>query len=125
MQWFLKCLTQYADFTGRARRKEYWMFVLFSLLIYFLVAIVLVALSATESAINIVIGLLALSLMLPNLAVTIRRLHDTDRSGWWALLSFVPILSLVILVFMFLDGTSGGNRFGPDPKVDSGDIIIS
>lgn len=85
MQWFLKCLTQYADFTGRARRKEYWMFVLFSLLIYFLVAIVLVALSATESAINIVIGLLALSLMLPNLAVTIRRLHDTDRSGWWAL----------------------------------------
>lgn len=81
MQWFLKCLTQYADFTGRARRKEYWMFVLFSLLIYFLVAIVLVALSATESAINIVIGLLALSLMLPNLAVTIRRLHDTDRSG--------------------------------------------
>ena len=82
MQWFLKCLTQYADFTGRARRKEYWMFVLFSLLIYFLVAIVLVALSATESAINIVIGLLALSLMLPNLAVTIRRLHDTDRSGW-------------------------------------------
>ena len=125
MQWFLKCLTQYADFTGRARRKEYWMFVLFSLLIYFLVAIVLVALSATESAINIVIGLLALSLMLPNLAVTIRRLHDTDRSGWWALLSFVPILSLVILVFMFLDGTSGGYRFGPDPKADSGDIIIS
>ena len=125
MQWFLKCLTQYADFTGRARRKEYWMFVLFSLLIYFLVAIVLVALSATESAINIVIGLLALSLMLPNLAVTIRRLHDTDRSGWWALLSFVPILSLVILVFMFLDGTSGGNRFGPDPKADSGDIFIS
>ena len=125
MQWFLKCLTQYADFTGRARRKEYWMFVLFSLLIYLLVAIVLVALSATESAINIVIGLLALSLMLPNLAVTIRRLHDTDRSGWWALLSFVPILSLVILVFMFLDGTSGGNRFGPDPKADSGDIIIS
>ena len=125
MQWFLKCLTQYADFTGRARRKEYWMFVLFSLLIYFLVAIVLVALSATESAINIVIGLLALSLMLPNLAVTIRRLHDTDRSGWWALLSFVPILSLVILVFMFLDGTSGGNRFGPDPKADSGDVNIS
>ena len=125
MQWFLKCLTQYADFTGRARRKEYWMFVLFSLLIYFLVAIVLVALSATESAINIVIGLLALSLMLPNLAVTIRRLHDTDRSGWWALLSFVPILCLVILVFMFLDGTSGGNRFGPDHKADSDDLIIS
>ena len=125
MQWFLKCLTQYADFTGRARRKEYWMFVLFSLLIYFLVAIVLVALSATESAINIVIGLLALSLMLPNLAVTIRRLHDTDRSGWWALLSFVPILSLVILVFMFLVGTSGCNLFGPVPKADSGDIIIS
>ena len=125
MQWFLKCLTQYADFTGRARRKEYWMFMLFSFLIYILVAMVLLALGVTESAINIVISLLALSLILPNLAVTVRRLHDIDRSGWWVLLMFVPILSLVILVFMFLNGTSGGNRFGPDPKADSGDIFIS
>lgn len=119
MDWYLKVLKNYVGFSGRARRKEYWMFTLFNII----VAIVLMILdraigTMTDQGMGMLGMLYSLLILLPSLAVSVRRLHDTDRSGWWLLLALIPILGgLVLLVFMVLEGTSGPNRFGPDPKV--------
>lgn len=113
MNWFIDVLKKYAVFNGRARRKEYWMFILFYVLIY-------VGLFIVESLVGspgILVLIFALGLLVPSVAVTIRRLHDTDRSGWWFLIAFVPIVGgIVLLVFMCLEGTGGANQYGPDPK---------
>ncbi|MBX3607031.1 MAG: DUF805 domain-containing protein [Piscinibacter sp.] len=113
MNWFIDVVKKYAVFNGRARRKEYWMYVLFYILIY-------VGLFIIESLVGspgILVLILGLGLLVPSIAVTIRRLHDTDRSGWWILIGFVPLVGgIVLLVFMCLDGTSGANQYGPDPK---------
>ena len=118
MQWFLKCLKKYAVFTGRARRKEYWMFILFSMLsgavIGFVIAIVLLISGASEATMDSVsdsvASLYQLFLLVPGLAVGVRRMHDTDRSGWFIL---VPFYNLYLAC---CDGTVGDNRFGLDPK---------
>ncbi|MCW5662220.1 MAG: DUF805 domain-containing protein [Piscinibacter sp.] len=115
MNWFMAVLKKYAVFSGRARRKEYWMFVLFYILIY-------VALMIVEGLVGspgILALVFALGILVPSIAVAARRLHDTDRSGWWLLIGFVPLVGgIVLLVFMCLDGTSGPNRFGADPKAE-------
>jgi uncharacterized membrane protein YhaH (DUF805 family) len=119
MSWFLQVLRKYAVFSGRARRKEYWFFVLF----YLILAIVLCAIDIAtgtfneETGFGLLSGLLALGLLIPSLAVTVRRLHDTGRTGWWILIGLVPLVGfIVMLVFTVLDGTPGDNRFGPDSK---------
>jgi uncharacterized membrane protein YhaH (DUF805 family) len=113
MNWFLHVVCDnYANFRGRARRQEYWMFVLFNLLNLFAAA----ALSI-QSHSMVVVLVYHLVLMVPSLAVGVRRLHDTDRSGWWMLLALIPLIGgIVLLVFMCLEGTRGPNRFGADPK---------
>jgi uncharacterized membrane protein YhaH (DUF805 family) len=113
-------LQRYADFSGRSRRMEYWMFV-----------VGVIGASVVAMLIDNVIGmgqlvagvygplytLVALGTIVPSLACMVRRLHDQDKSGWFALLVLIPILGgLVILVFMFLEGTKGENQYGPDPK---------
>ena len=112
MNWFIDVVKKYAVFNGRARRKEYWMYVLFYILIY-------VGLFIIESLVGspgILVLILGLGLLVPSIAVTIRRLHDTDRSGWWMLLAFIPIIGAIwLFVLMILGGTRGPNRFGPDP----------
>lgn len=115
MDWYLGVLRRYADFSGRARRKEYWMFVLVNAL----VAIALTVLSALTQIklFSFVYLLYLLATILPSLAVSVRRLHDTDRSGLWILLGMVPLVGVVLLVFLIADGTPGPNRFGPSPKV--------
>ncbi|MFQ6370893.1 DUF805 domain-containing protein [Shewanella sp. YIC-542] len=112
MNYFLDPIRRYADFTGRARRKEYWMFILFYLIFSIIV-----------SGIDYLMGtqwvgmLYSLALLLPSIALAARRLHDTDRSGWWQLLGFIPVLGwIVLLVFYCLDGTPSENRFGSNPK---------
>lgn len=105
-QWYLGVLKKYAVFTGRARRKEYWMFTLFNILIAFLLGIVETVIGAGD----ILSNLYSLAVLIPGIAVGVRRLHDTDRSGWWLLLPIVNI------VFLALEGQSGTNRFGSDPK---------
>lgn len=106
--------TQYVGFKGRARRSEFWWFYLFSALVY-LVASIFDAMLGIDSGILGLIALLALAL--PGVAVAVRRLHDTDHSGWLYLLSLVPIIgSVILLIFFAKDGTSGLNRFGPSPK---------
>ena len=113
MNWFVDVIKKYAVFTGRARRKEYWMFVLFYLLIY----IGLFVIEMLVGSPGILVLIFALGLLVPSLAVTIRRLHDTNRSGWWFLIAFVPLVGgIVLLVFMCLEGTSGSNQYGADPK---------
>lgn len=133
MEWMLLPLRRYARFSGRARPKEYWMFVLFLLLCLILLSIVegALGLSTTEHWVRRgpwwasagastrggpLTGLFMLAMLIPYLAVAVRRLHDTDRSGWWLLIAFIPIIgSIVLLIFFIMSGTRGPNRFGPDP----------
>ena len=125
MEWMLMPYRRYAEFGGRSRRKEYWMFQLLVVIVYFISFLLMStgmptvdpatgemtggggALSGIGS---IVLGLFALGSFIPALAVSIRRMHDQDRSGWWIL---CPIMNIV---FLFIEGTRGDNRFGPDPK---------
>jgi uncharacterized membrane protein YhaH (DUF805 family) len=118
MSWFLLALRRYAEFSGRSRRKEYWFFTLFFVLASFVAVAIDMVLGTLdeETGVGVVGGLLTLALLLPSFAVTIRRLHDTGRSGWWLLLFFVPLIGLVGFYFMVKDGDRGDNRFGPDPK---------
>jgi uncharacterized membrane protein YhaH (DUF805 family) len=113
-------LTQYVGFTGRARRSEYWWFTLFTVLVGLAAAILDSGLGTTPGSDGStgVIGIIVnLALLLPTLAVAVRRLHDTDRSGWWLLIGLVPIVgAIVLLVFFVLDSTPGTNRFGANPK---------
>lgn len=133
MEWMLLPLRRYAKFSGRARPKEYWMFALFLLLCFIVIAIVegALGLSTTEHWVRRgqwwadagystrggpLTGLLTLAIFIPSLAVGVRRLHDTDRRGWWLLIVFFPIIgSIVLLIFFIMSGTRGPNRFGPDP----------
>jgi uncharacterized membrane protein YhaH (DUF805 family) len=119
MNWFLLALKKYAEFSGRSRRSEYWYFVLFYVLIYMGLALVdtLTGSFNAASGMGILSGIYSLGMLIPSIAVGIRRLHDTDRSGWWLLISFVPVIgAIVLIVFFFQDSQPGDNRFGPNPK---------
>ena len=112
-------LKKYAVFTGRASRGGYWKFFLLYILLFIIASIMDGVLDFFDEDVGIgTLGaLLVIGLILPSIAVTIRRLHDIDKSGCWILISFVPLLNLVILVFALLRGTQGDNRYGPDPLV--------
>ncbi|MFV8817710.1 DUF805 domain-containing protein [Haliea sp. E17] len=119
MNWYLDVLKKYAVFDGRARRKEYWFFVLFNIIALLVLSFVdsLFGTYDPEVGVGILSGIYCLAIFLPALGVAIRRLHDTDRSGWWILVGFIPLIGgIVLLVFYVLDGTPGSNRFGPNPK---------
>lgn len=120
MKWFLEALTKhYATFEGRARRKEYWYFVLFYCLALVALAIVdgLTGTFEVEVGLGLLSGLFALATLVPAFAVSVRRLHDTNRSGWWLLIGLIPLVgNLVMLVFTLQDSQPGANRFGPNPK---------
>jgi len=129
MKWFLQALTKkYATFEGRARRAEYWYFMLFYFLAVIALAIVdgIAGTFSEEAGMGLFSGLFMLATILPSLAVTVRRLHDTDRSGWWVLINLVPFLGvLVLLVFTVLDSQPGANRFGPHPKGVIGSGVVT
>lgn len=106
-------IERYADFQGRAPRSEYWWFVVFNILMSIVIALVG---AVTQTLGNVLDVIVTLALIVPNLAVSVRRLHDTDRSGWWFLLVLVPLLGTIVLIVWFvMRGTDGDNRFGPDP----------
>jgi uncharacterized membrane protein YhaH (DUF805 family) len=127
MEWMLMPLKRYFDFEGRSRRKEYWMFTLFYILIM-LLPIVMLGIGAAASdgsdemsplmALGIgLFGLIVLACLIPSIAVQVRRFHDQDKSGWLVLLNLIPSIGgLIVLVFMCLEGTRGPNQYGPDPK---------
>ena len=119
MNWYLHVLKNYATFSGRARRKEYWMFFLISALISIVLTLldILLGTYSVEYEAGFFSGLYSLLVLIPGIAVGVRRLHDTNRSGWWILISLIPIIGvLVLFVFMCLDSQPGTNRFGVNPK---------
>lgn len=112
MDWYLAVLKNYVGFSGRARRREYWMFFLINILIA-------IALTIVDNALTIgfIAPVYSLVLLPPTLAVTVRRLHDTGRTGWWILIGLVPIIgTIALLVFLATDGKPGDNRFGSNPS---------
>ncbi len=119
MNWYLKVLKQYADFNGRARRKEYWMFVLFNM-IFAIFAMILdnvLGLTAGELPYGVFYFLYALVVLIPGLAVSVRRLHDIGKSGWMFLISLIPLIGGIwLLVLMVTDSNSSENEYGPNPK---------
>ena len=129
MSWMMLPFRRYAEFSGRSRRKEYWMFVLLNMLLSTAIGVVGVwgaasGLFSSEEELGLYFvataGLYSLIAFIPGLAVTIRRLHDTDRSGWNILWGLIPLVGALVLIFMYVsEGTSGPNSYGPDPKGDA------
>ena len=124
MHWYIDVLKKYTVFSGRARRKEFWMFFLFSTIISIILAVIDEFMGWKFEMGGEIIGFLStlyyLAVVVPYLAVIFRRLHDTERSGWWILIAFIPLVGvLVLLVFLILQGTRGENRYGPDPKAET------
>ena len=113
MNWYLEVLKKYAVFSGRARRKEYWMFLLFNIII----GLVLGVLEGLAGGPGVLGSIYGLAVLIPGIAVSARRLHDTDRSGWWLLIGLIPLIgAIVLLVFMVQDSQPGENQYGPNPK---------
>lgn len=133
MNWYLKALKNFATLDGRARRLEYWMFTLFDVIftiLSFVIGAVLGNLLKVQDGLDglgLGLGLCLLYLLvvlMPKLSVTVRRLHDTDRSALWLLVFLIPgIGPLVMFVMMILDGTQGTNQYGPDPKATTESVI--
>lgn len=121
MYWYLKCWKQYADFSGRARRKEYWMFVLFNFIAAMAFGIVDGVLGLANEVIGLGVlgGLYSLAAFIPSLAVSVRRLHDIGKSGWYYLLGLIPLLgAIVLLVWFCTEGEYGANKWGENPKLE-------
>lgn len=103
--------SRYFDFSGRSCRSEYWWFYLFCVLAFAVLLIV-------DTGFGVMTRIFNLAIFIPVLAVLVRRLHDIDRSGWWLLISLIPLVGVIILlVWLCTRGTTGDNRFGPDPLV--------
>ena len=122
-------LKRYTDFAGRSRRTEYWFFLLGVMIVTIILSIIegILGLSGMiGGAYGPLTALFLLGIIVPAIAVQVRRFHDQDKSGWFVLLSLIPFLGgLIVLVFMFLEGTKGPNRFGPDPKDPAGSEVFS
>jgi uncharacterized membrane protein YhaH (DUF805 family) len=121
MKWYLQALKKYADFNGRARRMEYWMFVLFNVIFAISASIVDNILgTGWEGGGGLIYLLYVLFAFIPGLAVAVRRLHDTGKSGWMILIIFIPIIGFIwLLVLMFTEGDFSENEYGPNPKAES------
>ena len=116
MKWYLEVLKKYAVFSGRARRTEFWMFTVINI-------IIIVVLSVIEGLVGspgIVYLIYSLAVLIPCIAVTVRRLHDTGRNGWWILISLIPLIgAIVLLVFTVQDSKPGENQYGSNPKTET------
>lgn len=122
MNWFLIAIKKYATFSGRAQRAEYWYFILFYILILFALSFVdgITGSFSSTDGIGLLGGLFTLALFVPSIAVGVRRLHDTGRTGWWLLIALVPLVgAIVLLVFTVQDSQPGENIYGPNPKSSS------
>lgn len=122
IDWWKKVVFEnYANFEGRARRSEFWYFQLFNFIISFVLSFVLALISESLIAVSY---LFSLAVLIPSIAVGVRRLHDTNRSGWWMLIGLVPLVGAIVLIYFFAsEGTAGPNQYGPDPKVVGADSL--
>jgi len=119
MNWYMQALKRWNDFNGRSRRKEYWFFLLFNVMAAAVLSIIdmFTGTYNATTGIGLLSGIYALVMLVPGIAVTIRRLHDTGRSGWWILIALVPIIGGIwLLVLMVLDSHKEPNQWGPSPK---------
>ena len=126
MSWYLEALKKYAVFSGRSRRMEYWYFVLFNIIVSIVLGTIDALLGTLGSGmgVGLLSGIYGLAILIPSLAVTVRRLHDIDRSGWWIFINLIPLIgAIVLLVFAVSEGTPGNNRYGPNPKGATARVI--
>ena len=127
MSWYLEALKKYAVSSGRSRRMEYWYFVLFNIIVSIVLGAIdglLLGTLDSGMGVGLLSGIYSLAVLIPTLAVTVRRLHDIDRSGWWILIGLVPLLgAIVLLVFALLEGTPGDNQYGPNPKGGTARVV--
>jgi uncharacterized membrane protein YhaH (DUF805 family) len=108
MKWFIKCFKQYADFKGRARRKEYWMFTLINGILGFVIGLL---------GLSILSWIYSIAVFIPSLAVCVRRIHDIGKSAWWILLFLIPVIGWIWLIILFVqDSQPGENQWGENPK---------
>jgi uncharacterized membrane protein YhaH (DUF805 family) len=124
LNWYLEGWKKYAVFDGRAQRKEFWIFFLFNLLIGAGLRIMANSMELSSAGgSDFFLGLsrvFMLAVLIPFLAVSVRRLHDIGRSGWWALVVLIPVVGIIaLLVFNIPDGNKGSNKYGPDPKEET------
>ena len=113
MDWYIRVWKKYAVFSGRATRSEYWYFVLINMV----VSIILVSIDKNIADGDILYTIYSIAVIIPSLAVAARRLHDTDRIGWWQLILLIPVIGFIILVvFLVQDSNPYTNRYGPNPK---------
>lgn len=114
MNWYIKVLKNYAVFEGRSRRKEYWYFFLFNILAGIAIGIIVSLTSALSGAgstpLDVISGIYNVAMLVPSIAVGIRRMHDTGHSGWWL---WVPFANMYLLC---IEGETQSNKYGPDPK---------
>jgi uncharacterized membrane protein YhaH (DUF805 family) len=116
VHWYTDVIRRYTDFDGRADRPEFWWFALINVIVSLVLWVIGIALIGGVSGGQILAVLYGLVTLLPVLGVEIRRLHDTNRSGWWILISLIPIIGgITLIVFLAGAGTRGPNRFGPEP----------
>lgn len=116
MDWYMGVLKKYVDFSGRARRTEFWMFTLFNIIVSIVLSVIDMMLGF-----GLLGGIYALAVFLPSLAVGVRRLHDTNRSGWWLLIGLIPLIGFIVLIVFFVqDSQPGDNEYGPNPKAAAG-----
>ncbi len=119
MNWYLKVLKSYSDFNGRAGRTEFWMFVLFNFIF-----------AVAANIIDYILGtgyvfstLYSLIVLVPSIAVSVRRLHDINKSGWLLLVGLIPVIGIIWLIVLFVsEGTPGENQYGPNPEEESVNI---
>ena len=117
MNYYSICLSKFADFSGRARRREYWTFALVNCLIAMLLLILGLAFGEDSPASNIMVTIFYLIMLVPNLSVSVRRLHDIGKSGWWLFIGLIPLIgSLLLLVWSFMDSEPDENQYGENPK---------
>ncbi|MDZ7924276.1 MAG: DUF805 domain-containing protein [Marinagarivorans sp.] len=111
MEFFLDAMRKYAQFTGRATRQQYWMFVLIYMVIYIVLAVIDAVLGLGFLSV-----IYSLVLLVPSLSAGARRLHDTDRSGWWQLIYLVPLIGLIVMIVFLVQDSHPDNQYGPNPK---------
>lgn len=119
MKWYLEVLRKYAVFNGRSRRAEYWYFALFNIIVSIILTFIDVLTGSfnAEAGVGLLGCVYSLAVLVPSIAVSFRRLHDTGRSAWWLLIVFIPLAGFIILfVFMLLESEAGDNEYGPYPK---------
>ena len=114
MEYFVDAFKKYAEFSGRATRTQYWMFILFFMIIYFVLALIDVFVGTMVLAF-----IFNVAVFLPSIAIAARRLHDTGRTGWWQLIVLIPLIGAIVLIVFFVQDSVEDNEYGPNPKAAS------